>query len=226
MDQEELFDAAKMEHFFNDYEFRWTFNLSIAPQFECVWGKLIGSFKDAFNTMVSCQSLTDNTLNTLLCEDDLFIKNRPIILVSTDSAHMVTLNPNHFVLEKEGIQHYPLHFKKTQSQQFFISNVDFRRCFPTRCRNFSLKPFIQPCFQGASGPQRLHIYLREQCFGFLQEISLRGLWQVAKVIASVKVSQPVDFKKDIQFEQHLVMTPNGEQLLSAIKLAPIMLHVD
>ena len=177
--------------------------------------------------MISCQSLTDNTLNSLLCEDNLFMKNRPIILVSTDSAQMVTLNPNHFVLEKEGIQHYPLLFKKNQSQQSFINNVDFRRCFPARCRNFFLKSLIQPCFQGTSGPQRLHIHLREQCFGFLQEITLRGLWPVAKVIASVKVSQPVDFRKDIQFElQYLVMTANGEQLLSAIKLAPIMSHVD
>ena len=92
------YDSTQVHDFLTNFEIHWYFNPAEAPHLEDVWERLIQSCKDAFNSILGCQTLTDDTFTTLLCEVENFLNCRPLTSVSTDVRDIEALTPNHFLL--------------------------------------------------------------------------------------------------------------------------------
>ena len=95
---QKIFDSTQVHDFLTNFEIQWHFNPAQAPHFGGVWERLIRSCKDAFYSILGCQTLTDDTFTTLLCEVENFLNCRPLISVSTDVRDIEALTPNHFLL--------------------------------------------------------------------------------------------------------------------------------
>ena len=65
---QKIFDSTQVHNFLTNFEIQWHFNPAQAPHFGGVWECLIRSYKNAFYSILGCQTLTDDTLTTLFCE--------------------------------------------------------------------------------------------------------------------------------------------------------------
>ena len=90
--------TANNQSTINTRLFRKTRNLLNFDPSEGVSFCLICFCEDAFFAILGNNALTDNTFNTLLCEVEHFMNNRPLTAVSSDSADIEHLTPNHFLL--------------------------------------------------------------------------------------------------------------------------------
>ena len=62
---QKIFDSTQVHDFLSNLEIQWHFNRAQAPHFGGVWERLIRSCKDAFYSILGCQTLTDDTLQHL-----------------------------------------------------------------------------------------------------------------------------------------------------------------
>eukprot|EP00057_Strongylocentrotus_purpuratus_P028999 XP_011683473.1 PREDICTED: uncharacterized protein LOC100891682 [Strongylocentrotus purpuratus] len=77
---------------------KWTFNPPGASHFGGVWERQIGTVRKLILALTKQQTLADESLNTLLCEVEGIINNRPITKVSDDASDVEALTPNHLLL--------------------------------------------------------------------------------------------------------------------------------
>jgi hypothetical protein len=77
---------------------RWHFNTPTASHQGGVWERMIRSIRRILDSLISRSLLTDETLCTLFCEVEKILNDRPITRVSSDSADLEALTPNHLLL--------------------------------------------------------------------------------------------------------------------------------
>lgn len=79
---------------------KWIFNSPAASHQGGIWERQIRSVRRILSALVKEQTLTDDSLQTLLCEVESIINGRPITSVSDDPHDLEPLTPNHLLLMK------------------------------------------------------------------------------------------------------------------------------
>ena len=70
---QKIFDSTQVHDFFTNLGKQWHLNTAQAPHFGGLWERLIRPCKDAFYSILGCQTLTNDTFTTLLCEIEGFL---------------------------------------------------------------------------------------------------------------------------------------------------------
>ncbi|KAK0132209.1 hypothetical protein N1851_032999 [Merluccius polli] len=81
-------------------EIEWSFNPPAASHHGRVWERLIRSVRQVLNSTLHQQSIDDEGLQTLFCEAEAILNNRPLSTVSSDPHDLEPLTPNHILLLK------------------------------------------------------------------------------------------------------------------------------
>jgi hypothetical protein len=79
---------------------QWSFNPPAASHHGGVWERLIRSGRHVLNSTLHQQSIDDEGLQTLFCEVEAILNNRPLSTVSSDPYDLEPLTPNHILLLK------------------------------------------------------------------------------------------------------------------------------
>ena len=78
----------------------WIFNPPTASHHGGIWERMIRSTRKVLNSVLREQTLTDDNLQTLLCEVEGILNSRPITKSSDDVNDLEALTPNHLLLLK------------------------------------------------------------------------------------------------------------------------------
>ncbi|XP_043191513.1 uncharacterized protein LOC122364821 [Amphibalanus amphitrite] len=76
----------------------WRFHPPHASHFGGVWERQIRTIRKLLNALLTQQTFSLQTLQTLLCEVEAIINNRPLTPVSADAHDQPPLTPNHLLL--------------------------------------------------------------------------------------------------------------------------------
>ena len=79
---------------------QWTFNPPGGSHHGGVWERQIRTVRKLLFALLKQQTLTDESLQTLLCEVESIINSRPLTKVSDDVNDLEALTPNHLLLLK------------------------------------------------------------------------------------------------------------------------------
>ena len=112
---ERLGESKQTEGFFLSRKIKWHFNPPTASHMGGVWERQIRTCRKVLNSLLRDQVLDDERLDTLLCEVESIVNDRPITPVSDDPKDLEPLTPNHLL--KLGHGHpVPLHDLKATDQ--------------------------------------------------------------------------------------------------------------
>lgn len=78
----------------------WQFNPPAGSHHGGVWERIIRIIRKAMNSVVREQTLDDEGLNTLMCEIEYMINDRPITKNTDHHSDLEPLTPNHLLLMK------------------------------------------------------------------------------------------------------------------------------
>ena len=78
----------------------WVFNPPSASHFGGIWERQIRTIRKVMVSILKEQTLTDESLQTLFCEVESVINNRPITRVPGEPGDLEALTPNHLLLLK------------------------------------------------------------------------------------------------------------------------------
>ena len=92
------FDQARIADNLSQDHIKWTFMPPSASHMGGVWERLVGSVKRALRVTIGSQCVTDEVLHTALLEVEAMVNGRPLTYVSSDSADVEPLTPNHLLL--------------------------------------------------------------------------------------------------------------------------------
>ena len=81
---------------------KWVFNPPYASHMGGVWERLIRSVRTIMSSLVHKQALDDERLDTIFCEVESVLNNRPLTPISDDTEDLEALTPNHLVLLRPG----------------------------------------------------------------------------------------------------------------------------
>lgn len=76
------------------------FNSPAASHQGGVWERQIHTVRKILGTLLKEQTITDDSLHTIMCEVESIINNRPITSTSEDPNDLEPLTPNHLLLLK------------------------------------------------------------------------------------------------------------------------------
>ena len=76
----------------------WKLNPPGASHFGGAWERLIRSVRKIIDGLLDLQPLTEETLQTLMCEVEAILNSRPLTPVSADHRDLEPLTPNHILL--------------------------------------------------------------------------------------------------------------------------------
>ncbi len=79
---------------------QWSFNPPAASHHGGVWERLIRSARQVLNSILYQQSVDEEGLQTIFCEVEAILNNRPLCTVSSDPHDKEPLTPNHILLLK------------------------------------------------------------------------------------------------------------------------------
>lgn len=79
---------------------KWTFNPPAASHHGGAWESMIRLVRKVLVSVLHLQTLTDETLVTVLCEAEAILNDRPITRVSEDPNDLEPLTPNHLLTLK------------------------------------------------------------------------------------------------------------------------------
>ncbi|KAL2102335.1 hypothetical protein ACEWY4_001503 [Coilia grayii] len=79
---------------------RWSFNPPFGSHHGGAWERLIRTIKKVLYSTVKQQTLDDESLQTVLCEIETILNDRPLTAVSDDARDPEALTPNHLLLLK------------------------------------------------------------------------------------------------------------------------------
>ena len=90
----------KISHLLIEQGIEWNFNPPTGSHFGGIWERLIRSIRKILNGLLKEQMvrLSDDSLQTLMCEVEYIMNNRPITKVSSDPSDLEALTPNHLLL--------------------------------------------------------------------------------------------------------------------------------
>ncbi|XP_035985471.1 uncharacterized protein LOC118558973 isoform X4 [Fundulus heteroclitus] len=91
---------AKIQNAFVQDGIKWNFNIPAASHQGGVWERLIRSIRSILVSVLKEQVLDDEGLQTVFCEVEAILNDRPITKVSDDSNDLEALTPNHLLLMK------------------------------------------------------------------------------------------------------------------------------
>ena len=113
---------------------KWSFNTPAASHHGGVWERVIRMVRKVLNSILHQQHLDDEGLQTLLCEVEAILNDRPITKTSEDPNDLEPLTPNHILLLKGQPSLPPGLFNKNDSyskrrwkQVQFLSNLFWHR---------------------------------------------------------------------------------------------------
>lgn len=75
----------------------WSFNPPYASHFGGVWERMIRTVRNVLNGVLKEQTLSDESLTTLMCEVEVIVNSRPLTTISSDSTDLLPLTPNHLL---------------------------------------------------------------------------------------------------------------------------------
>ena len=90
----------KIQTAFVQDNIKWSFNTPAASHQGGVWERLIRSVKSVLTSVLKQQTLDDEGLQTVFCEVEAILNDRPITKVSDDPDDLEALTPNHILLLK------------------------------------------------------------------------------------------------------------------------------
>lgn len=96
----ERWNQAQLSDAMLQRNIQWTFNPPGGSHHGGVWERQIRTVRQLLFNLVGQQTLTDESLQTLLCEVEAIINGRPITKVSDDPLDLEALTPNHLLLMK------------------------------------------------------------------------------------------------------------------------------
>lgn len=76
----------------------WSFNIPAASHQGGVWERLTRSVKSVLTSVLKQQILDDEGLQTIFCEVEAILNDRPITEVSDDPNDLEALTPNHILM--------------------------------------------------------------------------------------------------------------------------------
>ena len=91
----QIFSYPTLQELFGKRAIRLIFNSPRAPHFIGVWERIIRSYKDACFAILGNNALIDDTLH---CEVEQFMNNRPLTAISFASGDIEPLTRTHFFL--------------------------------------------------------------------------------------------------------------------------------
>lgn len=95
-----VLNHSKIERTFVQEGVKWSFNTPAASHQGGVWERLIRSVRSVLTSVVGQQTLDEEGLQTLFCEVEAILNDRPITKVSDDPNDLEALTPNHILLLK------------------------------------------------------------------------------------------------------------------------------
>ena len=96
----ESLNRVKIEKTLQKKGIKWMFNSPAASHQGGVWERQIRTARRILNALVREQTLTDDDLQTLMCEVESIINGRPLTSPSDDPCDLEPLTPNHLLLMK------------------------------------------------------------------------------------------------------------------------------
>lgn len=96
----EQWNQSKIEDTLRQNGVQWIFNPPSGAHHGGVWERLIRSVKTVLNSVLKQQTLDDEGLQTVLCEVEAIINDRPLTAASDDPNDLEALSPNHLLLLK------------------------------------------------------------------------------------------------------------------------------
>ena len=81
-------------------EVKWILNPPNASNFGGAWERMIRSVRKILDFLLHLQKLTDETLQTFLCEVEYILNSRPLTPVSSDHKDLNPLTPNDILLSR------------------------------------------------------------------------------------------------------------------------------
>jgi hypothetical protein len=94
--------SRKTKDFLLQRNIKWEFNPPTASHMGGVWERQIRTVRKSLNAIMKEQVLDDEQLDTLFCEVEAIVNNRPITPVSTDPKDDEPLTPSHLLLLRSG----------------------------------------------------------------------------------------------------------------------------
>lgn len=95
-----LLNHSKIQQSLSTEEIKWTFNPPFGSHHGGSWERLIRTIKKVLYSIVRQQVLDEESLQTVLCEVETILNDRPITVVSDDASDPEPLTPNHLLLLK------------------------------------------------------------------------------------------------------------------------------
>ena len=95
-----VWNDSVVSEFMLQKSIEWKFHPPTASHFGGVWEREIRSIRKVLSSVMNEQRvrLSDDSLNTLLCEVESILNNRPLTAVSDDLNDLEALTPNHLLL--------------------------------------------------------------------------------------------------------------------------------
>lgn len=90
----------------NVSQIRWKFNPPTASWWGGFWERMIGVVKQLLRSVLGSARVTNEELETLLCDVESVVNSRPLTYVSEDPDELNPLTPNTFILNK-GMSYLP-----------------------------------------------------------------------------------------------------------------------
>lgn len=91
-------DQSKIQESMLRRKVKWIFNTPAASHHGGAWERQIRSVRKVLSSLLKQQTLDDEGLQTLLCEVENIINDRPITTPSNDPNDLEALTPNHLLL--------------------------------------------------------------------------------------------------------------------------------
>lgn len=95
-------NKQRIENYMLQKEITWIFNPPTASHMGGVWERQIRSVRKVLNGIMQQQTLTDESLVTLMCQVEAIINGRPLTRLSEDPEDLEPLTPNHLLLLRSG----------------------------------------------------------------------------------------------------------------------------
>ena len=146
------FDGTSMNQFFGYHQISWKFKPVYAQHFGGVWAQLIRSVKNSLYVIIGSEALTDDTFNTLLCEIEQYMNDRPITIVSSSPCDIEALTVNHLFLETMLASMPPRIISQAST---LMKQWKFEQQLSNYIWKCLIKEFIQLCFSDRNGPPKL-----------------------------------------------------------------------
>nr|CAB3263160.1 uncharacterized protein LOC104265735 [Phallusia mammillata] len=91
-------NQQSIDDFLRQQDIQWSFNPPAASHMGGVWERMIRSVRRVLSALLTAQSVTRDTLETVLVEAESILNSRPIVPVVMDPQSDEPLTPNHLIL--------------------------------------------------------------------------------------------------------------------------------